>query len=122
MADILKANLFDAIPPSLPQEWFETLVESSDIRIERIVSKGHASGEAFWYDQAWDEWVLLLKGGAGVHLEGRDQTLTLAPGDWLRIPAHVKHRVAWTAAGVETVWLAVHFRAAGNINPREEAT
>ncbi len=122
MTDIPKANLFDAIPPNLPQEWFETLVQSGDIRIERIVSKGQASNEDFWYDQAWDEWVVLLKGGAGVCLEGRDQTLPLAPGDWLRIPAHVKHRVAWTAADVETVWLAVHFRAAGNIRQREEAT
>lgn len=122
MADIPKANLFNAIPPNLPQEWFETLVACDDIRIERIVSKGHASGEDFWYDQAWDEWVVLLKGGAGMTLEGCDQALALGPGDWLRIPAHVKHRVAWTAAEVETVWLAVHFRAAGNINQREEAT
>lgn len=122
MADIPKANLFDAIPPNLPQEWFETLVQSGDIRIERIVSKGHASDEGFWYDQAWDEWVVLLKGGAGVRLAGCDQTLTLAPGDWLRIPAHVLHRVAWTAADKETVWLAVHFPTAGNINAREEAT
>lgn len=121
MADISKANLFDAIPPDLPREWFETLVQSDDIRIERIVSKGHASDDGFWYDQAWEEWVVLLKGGAGVRLAGCDQTLTLAPGDWLRIPAHVQHRVAWTAADMETVWLAVHFRMAGNINAREEA-
>lgn len=122
MADIPKANLFDAIPKQLPREWFETLIASGDIKIERIVSRGHASDEGFWYDQEWDEWVVLLKGGAGLRFEGRDRTLTLVPGDWLRIPAHVKHQVAWTAAGVETVWLAVHFRAAGNNNQREEAT
>jgi hypothetical protein len=33
----------------------------------------------------------------------------LGPGDWLLIPAHQKHRVAWTDPEAETVWLAVHY-------------
>jgi cupin 2 domain-containing protein len=122
MAFIPKANLFDAIPKQLPQEWFETLTESGGIKIERIVSKGHASDQGYWYDQAWDEWVLLLKGSAGLRLEGDRRARPMAPGDWVLIPAHVKHRVDWTAADTETVWLAVHFPAVGNINRREEAT
>lgn len=30
------------------------------------------------------------------------------PGDWAVLPAHCRHRVAWTAPDRETVWLAVH--------------
>ena len=38
-------NLFDAIPDSLDQEFFEELIRSDSVRIERIVSKGHTSPE-----------------------------------------------------------------------------
>mgnify|MGYP001484251402 CR=1 FL=1 len=121
MADIPKANLFEAIPKNLPHEWFETLVESGEIRIERIVSRGHASDEEFWYDQAWDEWVVLLTGDAGLRLAGSEQIMPLVPGDWVHIPAHVRHQVAWTAADGETIWLAVHFKTSGNIKYWKEA-
>ena len=56
-------------------------------------------------DQAWDEWVLLVQGRAGLTLEG-DAPALLSAGDWLLIPAHRRHRVEWTDA--PTVWLAVH--------------
>jgi cupin 2 domain-containing protein len=29
-------------------------------------------------------------------------------GDYLHIPAHLRHRVEWTAENEVTVWLAVH--------------
>ena len=101
-------NLFDRIPDDLPAEWMETLAESGSVRIERIVSRGHASPPGEWYDQALSEWVLLLKGSAGLEFEdGREAQLY--PGDWLEIPAHQRHRVAWTDPGEDTVWLAVHY-------------
>ena len=31
----------------------------------------------------------------------------LAPGDYIEIPPHVRHRVEWTDADWPTVWLAV---------------
>lgn len=108
MTKIPKTNLFDAIPSELSQEWFQTLLDHADVKIERIVSKGHASPAEFWYDQEWDEWVLLLKGSAGLRFEGQDEILALMPGDWILIPSKVKHRVDWTDERVETVWLAVH--------------
>jgi cupin 2 domain-containing protein len=102
-------NLFKNIPDKLPKELFGTLVESQHIQIERIVSRGHASPEEDWYDQGRDEFVLLLKGAALLLFEdGRE--VDMGPGDWLEIPAHVKHRVAWTDGEGETIWLAVHFR------------
>ena len=44
-------NLLAQIPTSLPHELLQTLLERPGIRIERIVSRGHASPSDFWYDQ-----------------------------------------------------------------------
>ena len=78
-----------------PEEVFETLVSSDCVRIERIVSDGHASPEGFWYDQVESEWVLLLKGSAVLRIDGKDEPVFLKPGDWIDIPAHARHRVEW---------------------------
>ncbi len=107
MANSLICNLFQLIPSSLPQEVFETLAETSTIKIERIISKGHHSPENFWYDQEQTEWVLLLKGQA--HLEFEQGIIELNPGDYLTIAAHQKHRVAWTTPEQETLWLVVFY-------------
>ena len=102
-------NLFKNIPDKLPKELFETLVENEQIQIERIVSRGHASPEEGWYDQDRDEFVLLLKGAARLLFEYW-RYWDMGPGDWQEIPAHVKHRVAWTDGEGETIWLAAPFR------------
>jgi cupin 2 domain-containing protein len=99
-------NIFQNIPASLSEEFFETLVRGEHTQIKRIVSSGHTTD---WYDQDKNEFVLVLQGGARLEFEnGRLQEL--GAGDWLQIPAHVKHRVAWTREDEETVWLAVHYR------------
>lgn len=103
-------NIFSALPEALPEELVQTLVESETVRIERIVSHGHATPPGEWYDQERDEWVLLLSGGAGLLFEGEESPRGLEPGDCLLIPAHCRHRVAWTAQGVRSIWLAVHFQ------------
>jgi cupin 2 domain-containing protein len=72
------------------------------------VSTGQASPAGFWYDQPDDEFVVLLVGAAALRFEGDHQRFDLKPGDWLDIPAHVRHRVDWTQADPPTVWLAVH--------------
>ena len=102
-------NLFAGIPTSLPDELTEILLSRQGLRIERIVSRGHASPEDFWYDQAEDEWILLLAGSAGLQFGDETEARTLRPGDHLHIPAHRRHRVAWTTADTDTVWLAVFF-------------
>ena len=102
-------NLFEDFPEELDEEFMEDLVDDGSVRIERIVSKGHASPEGFWYDQEDDEWVLLLEGSAGLLFEDEEEVVVLRRGDHLRIPAHRRHRVSWTAPGEETVWLAVYY-------------
>lgn len=104
-------NIFENIPENLPEELFETLSETDNVTIEKIVSQNHCSPDNFWYDQDENEFVILLKGSAGLAFEGDDTITVLNAGDFLTIPAHVKHRVEWTAPEGNTVWLAVHFRS-----------
>lgn len=101
-------NIFDAIPAELPEEQFDQLVASENIKIERIISKGHSSPPSGWYDQEQSEWVLVLKGEAVLAFDG-EPSVTLKKGDYIDIPAHKKHRVEWTLPDTETVWLAVHY-------------
>jgi cupin 2 domain-containing protein len=104
---IIPTNVFDDLPPTLPDELFTTLLESANVRIERIVSQGHSSPEGFWYDQDQHEWVILLKGAARLRFE--DETVEMKSGHIINIPAHKKHRVEWTTPDEPTIWLAVHY-------------
>ena len=101
-------NLFDDLPSLLPEELIEVLKATTNVRIERIVSYGHASPQGFWYDQDQAEFVVLLRGVARLQIEG-DNPVEMKPGDFINIPAHRRHRVEWTTPNEPTVWLAVHF-------------
>jgi cupin 2 domain-containing protein len=103
-----RGNLLSGLPPSQDQEGIERLIDGPNMRIERIVSTGQASPPGFWYDQADDEFVVLLTGAARLRFEAGDLSLDLKSGDWLEIPARARHRVEWTQADPPTVWLAVH--------------
>ncbi|MCO7519751.1 MULTISPECIES: cupin [unclassified Pseudomonas] len=109
----MPGNLFTALPPldAQAEEQLSTLLERPGVRIERIVSTGQASPSGFWYDQDEGEWVVLLSGSAGLQLAHENQPRVLRAGDHLDIPAHCRHRVAWTEPGVATVWLEVFYRA-----------
>jgi cupin 2 domain-containing protein len=102
-------NLLSPLPSNLPKELVETLAENKHVRIERIVSTGHASPHGFWYDQEEAEWVVVLKGEAKLLFEGEPQPVHLKPGDHVTIPAHRRHRVEWTTPNEPTVWLAVFY-------------
>ena len=101
-------NIFDDIPAGLPAELVQTLLSTPGLRIQRIVSLGHASPEGFWYDQQDGELVLLLKGAARLRFEGQEP-IELQPGSFVNIPAHRRHRVEWTDPDHPTIWLAVHY-------------
>jgi cupin 2 domain-containing protein len=103
------ANLLADLPARLGEEQVTTLLAAADLRIERIVSTGQASPPGFWYDQDEAEWVLLLAGAARLEIEGEPAPRELRPGDCLHLPAHLRHRVAWTDPGTATVWLAVFY-------------
>lgn len=101
------ANLFADIPADLPEELIQTILSRPNIRIERIVSHGHASPDGFWYDQPQHEFVVLLQGAARLRFE--DDLIEMKPGSYIDIPAHRRHRVEWTSPDVPTVWLAIHY-------------
>jgi cupin 2 domain-containing protein len=103
------ANLFRQFPADLAGELVEILAQSARVRIERIVSHGQSSPPGFWYDQAQNEFVLLVAGRARLEFADDSLAVELAPGDWLDLKAHVRHRVAWTDPEQATVWLAVHY-------------
>lgn len=100
-------NLLAALPPPGADEAVDTLLNGDGIRLERIVSHGHASPPGFWYDQDEAEWVLVMSGRARLTIDGETEDRELGPGDSLFLPAHCRHRVAWTEPGQPTVWLAM---------------
>ena len=101
---ISRSNVFADLPMPLPDELVQTLINSANVRIERIVSHGHSSLDGFWYDQDQHEWVMILMGAA--RLRFNDGTVEMTPGDFMK---HKRHRVEWTTPDEPTIWLAVHY-------------
>lgn len=83
-------------------ERHDVLFDGPGARVERIVSSAVLPDTI--YDQAHDEWVLVLTGDAELEVDG--ESSTLLTGDSMLLPARRPHRVVRAAAG--TTWLAVH--------------
>ena len=109
----LLGNIYRDIPFDLPDELTEKIAGSAQkgVTVERIISKGHASPPGFWYDQDKSEFVILLKGRGAILFkeQEQEQIVEMLPGDYLEIPCHTLHRVEWTSAEEETVWLAFFY-------------
>jgi cupin 2 domain-containing protein len=105
-----EGNLLADLPVVAAKEMVTSLVQGGRFRLLRIVSTGQATPAGQWYDQTDNEWVLLVSGRAGLRIEG-GTTREIGPGDWMLLPAGLRHRVEWTAADAATVWLALHFDA-----------
>jgi len=104
-----KGNIFSIPETGSVEEIFNLLFKSKNIRIEQIISSGHTSPAAGWYDQKENEWVLLLEGRAKLEFENK-HIITLKKGDYLLIPAHSKHKVIYTSTRPKCIWLAVFFK------------
>jgi len=102
-------NLMSKLPTSAPDEVFEPLLEAKRLRLERIVSTGQVTPAGEWLVQDWDEWVVLLTGGARLMIDGELASRELRPDDWINIPARMRHRVEWTSQDPPTVWLALYY-------------
>ena len=103
--NVKRGNLFSPVTKT-DDEFLEVLIsgKSGGSRAERIISHGHVSPSGFWYDQSEWEFVAVLQGNA--ELEFESGILGMASGDWVIIPAHVKHRVSYTSENPPCVWLA----------------
>ncbi len=103
----MKNNIFANIHTNIQEELFKNIVTHKNIKIERIISKGHTSPSNGWYDQEENEWVIILKGEASLEFE--DKIVDLKEGDYINIPAHQKHKVIQTSQNIETIWLAIFY-------------
>ncbi|MCP5306256.1 MAG: cupin domain-containing protein [Chromatiaceae bacterium] len=104
-----KGNVFDAVPALLDSEVFDDIVTSDNVRIERIVSKGHTSPDTGWYDQNENEWVMVLQGRGSIAFDDGTE-VSLGKGDYVTIRAHRRHKVTWTDPDAATLWLAVFYQ------------
>ena len=78
-------RLGDGLPAApIGEELFDILLEARGLRVERIVSTGQVTPESEWYDQTWDEFVLLVSGAARLFVEGEEDERALEPGNWPR--------------------------------------
>ncbi len=101
-------NIFERISGAAGAEELLTLFEQNGVRIQRIVSHASSTPENEWYDQAYTEWVLVVRGHAVLEFEAGER-VELKEGDYLAIAPHARHRVDETAP--ETIWLVVHLTA-----------
>lgn len=102
-------NIFNDLKVKAGSEKIKILFENQSIKIERIVSNNSSSPKEFWYDQAQDEWVVIIQGEGVLEFAEKKTKLTLKKGDYYHIPAHLKHRVYETSSEEPTIWLAIHF-------------
>ena len=92
-------NLFDFPKERLLQEQCLEVLAHKNVRIEKIISQNHTTD---WYDQAEDEWVVLLKGSAAI--EYGDNMIMLNEGESAFIPRHKEHRAVSIG---DCIWLCV---------------
>jgi cupin 2 domain-containing protein len=102
-------NLYADIPERAAAEEILELIAHQGLRIERIVSHGHATPPGVWYDQPGREWVVVVRGAARLRFEDEGEPRDMKAGDWVDIAAHRRHRVEWTDPRSPTLWLAVHY-------------
>ena len=102
MTPLVRGRLPSAGDPPQFGERSEEIARVDGTVIEHIVSGELA--EPVDYDQAHDEWVVVLEGAAVLEVHG--ERLDLGPGEWILLPAHLQHRLVQTLAG--TRWLALH--------------
>jgi cupin 2 domain-containing protein len=102
MTPVTRGHLPPAAEAPEVGERIEVLAQVGGGAVECILS-GRLSSPV-GYDQAHDEWVVVLDGAAVLEVAG--ERLELVTGDWVLLPADVPHRLVATRPG--TRWLAIH--------------
>ena len=96
---VREGNLFaDVSAATAEEESFSEIFARPGLKIERIISHGQASPPDFWYDQAWNEWVIVLKGSATLRFEDEPAARALGAGDYVFRKETPPRRVDRTAA------------------------
>ena len=89
---MIVSNIYSDIPDDLTHEVFEEILRDGSLKLERIISKGHKTPKDKWYDQDQDEWVILLKGSAGLVIEGEEDRRLAIAGQRDSLLAHVREQ------------------------------
>ena len=105
------ASLVRSPCPADGEEVTTVLLQTPQLRLERIHSCNARSPEGFWYDQAEDEWVLLLQGSARLQFADEAEPRALACGEALLISAGRRHRLLASDPPPGTIWLALFWPA-----------
>ena len=102
-------NIFslDGVVYNSLEEHIDSLFNNQQIQIKRIVSHGQVTPPDQWYNQSEIEWVVLLQGSASLEFETGDM-VHMKTGDFLKIDAGTRHRVAYTSKNPPCIWLAVY--------------
>lgn len=90
-------------------EIFHRLYDTENLIIERITSNGQTTANDEWLEENFNEWVLLLQGESKIKFNTGEE-YNIRKGDYLFIPANIKHRVEFTSQKPECIWLAIHFK------------
>ncbi|MBW4530856.1 MAG: Nif11 domain/cupin domain-containing protein [Aphanothece saxicola GSE-SYN-MK-01-06B] len=93
--------------PAAGEEVTTVLLQTPQLRLERIHSCSASSPEGFWYDQTEHEWVLLLQGSAQLQFADEREPRDLACGEALQISAGRRHRLLTSDPPPGTIWLAL---------------
>jgi cupin 2 domain-containing protein len=107
MSRVKRGNILSKIPADKDKEIFQTILVNKKLTIERIVSRGQSTKKGKWLKEAFDEWVMVIKGAGQLRFSTGDSVIKLKAGDYVFIPANTLHRVEWTAPREKTIWLAV---------------
>lgn len=111
MQKIVINNIFDTPKNNISEEEiFIKLCSSPEVYIEKIISTGQSTPENQWLEDKRAEWVILLKGNAGIKFFDSGE-FHLREGDYFFIPAFTKHQVTYTSSEPECVWLAVYIKS-----------
>ena len=102
-------NLFHGQDLDDGEEHVRMLCQGPDWRLMRIESCAASSPEGFWYDQAENEWLTLMRGSARLQFKDPEECFDLSVGDQLLIPAHRRHRLVRTDPHPGTLWLALYW-------------
>lgn len=101
-------NIYANLPAVLENEDEAVILEQNNSRLVRILSRGHTSQI---YDQAEDEWVLVLEGEAELSFpQENNRILKLKKGDYLYLAAGRQHQVVKTSD--PCLWLCLFLPAA----------
>jgi len=111
--NIKKSNIFK-IKDLVKQdtEIFQDILRNDKIKIEKIISSGQKTPVGKWLCDEKDEWVILLKGKAGISFRYGEK-IYMKEGDYILIKSGTEHRVTFTSKRPKCIWLAIHGNLTG---------